>query len=146
MRTKAEVESELATIRSAVKARFDAAKGSPLFDLFCDEDDYIRPDELAARQALENELATLEPTPPPKPTKQAVVTPKKDVTYQCVLVGELWHLTQEQANPPPVLRMESWTSCAIWAVFKRGFERRLPTCPECMGHAAAFAKRSQADQ
>lgn len=136
MRTKAEIESALATIESAVRGRFDAAKGSPLFDLFCDEDDYIRPDELAARQALEDELKALEPV-----AKQAVVAPKKDVAYQCVKIGELWHLTQEQANPPPILRMGAYTSCAKWAEFKLGYEKRRPTCAECEQHVAAAEKR-----
>jgi hypothetical protein len=54
--------------------------------------------------------------------------------YQCVLVGEVWHLTQEQAVPPSVLRDGAWTSCAVWAGFKRGYNRRRPDCPECLRH------------
>lgn len=54
--------------------------------------------------------------------------------FQCVLVGEVWHLTQEQALPPNVLRDGAWTSCAVWATFKRGFNRRRPDCPECLKH------------
>lgn len=54
--------------------------------------------------------------------------------FQCVLVGDVWHLTQEQALPPNVLRDGAWTSCALWATFKRGFNRRRPDCPECLRH------------
>lgn len=54
--------------------------------------------------------------------------------YQCVLVGDVWHLTQEQAVAPNVLRDGAWTSCAVWATFKRGFNRRRPDCPDCLNH------------
>lgn len=54
--------------------------------------------------------------------------------YQCVRVGELWHLTQEQASPPVVHRLGAWTSCCLWGEFRVGYERRRPTCPECLKH------------
>lgn len=63
--------------------------------------------------------------------------------YQCVLVGEVWHLTQEQANPPPILKGGSYTSCSIWADFKRGYERRAPSCPECLRHAEKDEERKR---
>lgn len=63
--------------------------------------------------------------------------------YQCVKVGELWHLTQEQATPPPITRMGAYTSCAKWAEFKLGYERRRPTCPECMKHVAVYEKKKR---
>ena len=58
--------------------------------------------------------------------------------FQCVLVGDVWHLTQEQATPPTLLRDGAWTSCAVWATFKRGYERRRPDCPECLRHVVAW--------
>jgi hypothetical protein len=58
------------------------------------------------------------------------------IIYQCVLTPAGWCLTQEQANPPPILRMGAYTSCSKWAVFKLGYEKRRPTCPECMKHVA----------
>lgn len=134
MRRRPEIEADIAAIRAVVRTRFEAAKDSPLFELFCDEDDYIRSEELSAREALEAELAATEPSP----RAQKVIRKPEETAFQCVLVGDLWHLTQEQANPPPILRVESWTSCAVWAVFKRGFERRQPTCPECLHHATVF--------
>jgi len=57
-----------------------------------------------------------------------------DTVYQCVLVGEAWHLTQEQASPPAFLRGGAYTSCTIWAEFKRGYDKRRPTCPTCLRH------------
>lgn len=55
--------------------------------------------------------------------------------YTCVLVGENWHLTQEQANPPSPRRGVvdgCFTSCSIWAEFTRGFDKRRPTCKSCL--------------
>jgi hypothetical protein len=63
------------------------------------------------------------------------------VSYQCVLVGEVWHLTQEQANPPNILRGGAYTSCSVWADFKRGYDRRRPSCPECLRHAECDEER-----
>lgn len=63
--------------------------------------------------------------------------------YQCVKLGELWHLTQEQASPPPVLRMGAYTSCSKWAEFRAGFEKTRPTCPECMKHMMVWEKRQK---
>lgn len=62
--------------------------------------------------------------------------------YQCVLLGEVWHLTQEQANPPQILRQGAYTSCSVWADFKRGYERRRPTCPECLRHAEDHERKT----
>jgi hypothetical protein len=67
----------------------------------------------------------------------------KVADYQCVKLGELWHLTQEQAVPPPITRMAAYTSCAKWAEFKLGYERRRPTCPECMSHVAVYEKKKR---
>lgn len=64
-------------------------------------------------------------------------------SYQCVKVGEIWHLTQEQANPPPLLRGGSYTSCSTWADFKLGYEKRRPTCPECMRHMSASERKEK---
>lgn len=139
MRTRVEIEADLARIQADVTARFDAAKGSPLSDLFCDVDDYLRPEEAELRARLEAELEALKST-----AGHRKPTPQKERSYQCVMVGETWHLTQEQANPPPILRMESWTSCALWAVFKKGFEKRLPTCAECLRHVEEFERRRAA--
>jgi len=52
--------------------------------------------------------------------------------YLCVNVEDVWHLIQEQANPPPANSQGAWTSCSIWAGFKRGLNRRLPDCPYCL--------------
>ena len=57
---------------------------------------------------------------------------KEDGKYQCVLVGDVWHLCQEQANPPPANSPGAWTTCSIWAAFKRGYNRQLPDCPYCL--------------
>lgn len=63
--------------------------------------------------------------------------PKSD--YQCILVGDVWHLTQEQAVPPMVAKGDgAWTSCAVWATFKRGYNRRRPDCPVCLEHAVRW--------
>lgn len=69
-----------------------------------------------------------------------VLTARQPV-YQCVKTGEDWHLTQEQATPPPSLRMGAYTSCGRWADFKPGFEKRRPTCAACAGHVAEWEKR-----
>lgn len=63
--------------------------------------------------------------------------------YQCVKVGDLWHLTQEQAVPPPITRGGAYTSCAKWAEFKLGYERRRPTCPECAEHVATYERNKR---
>lgn len=57
---------------------------------------------------------------------------KEDGKYQCVLVGDVWHLTQENASPPPANAQGAWTTCSIWATFKRGYNRQLPDCPYCL--------------
>jgi len=57
---------------------------------------------------------------------------KEDGKYQCVLVGDVWHLTQEQAEPPGANSQGAWTSCSVWATFKRGYNRQLPDCPFCL--------------
>ena len=57
--------------------------------------------------------------------------------YQCILIGEVWHATQEQANPPKFLRGTQggcWTICCKWAEFTRGYEQKRPICPECLRH------------
>jgi hypothetical protein len=43
-----------------------------------------------------------------------------------------WHLTQEQANPPPIHFGGAYTMCGPWAAFTRGYEKRRPTCPKCV--------------
>jgi hypothetical protein len=58
--------------------------------------------------------------------------------YQCVRLGDQWHLTQEQASPPPIHRGGAYTSCAKWAEFKLGYEKRRPTCPECVEHVVVW--------
>ena len=64
-------------------------------------------------------------------TTTTVTTPD----YQCVMDGDnTWHLTQEQASPPPILRGGAYTSCSKWVEFKRGYDRRRPTCPMCLKH------------
>lgn len=52
--------------------------------------------------------------------------------YQCVLLESGWHITQEQATPPPVHLGGAWTVCGPWAAFTRGYEKRRPTCPKCV--------------
>jgi hypothetical protein len=62
-------------------------------------------------------------------TKSTVVD---DGLYQCVMLGGEWHLTQEQASPPAVTMGGAYIICdSKWAIFKLGFERRLPTCAAC---------------
>lgn len=60
---------------------------------------------------------------------------KNDGKYQCVLVGDTWHMTQEQAEAPGANSQGAWTTCSIWAAFKRGYNRQLPDCPYCLKHA-----------
>lgn len=61
--------------------------------------------------------------------------------FQCILVGDVWHLTQEQATPPNILSAGAWTSCAVWATLKRGYEQRRPDCPECLRHVVQWEAR-----
>lgn len=65
------------------------------------------------------------------------------VVYQCVKIGDAWHLTQEQATPPPPARLASYTSCGKWADFKFGYEKRRPTCPECAKHVATWERKQK---
>lgn len=55
--------------------------------------------------------------------------------YHCVLApsGE-WHLTHPQIVPPPLVQGGCFTLCGNggWIDFKRGFERRRPTCTHCV--------------
>lgn len=60
------------------------------------------------------------------------MTEKLKDDYQCVLIGEAWHMTQEQANPPKINVGGAWTTCSTWAEFKRGFDKRRPTCKICL--------------
>jgi hypothetical protein len=65
--------------------------------------------------------------------------------YQCILspTGE-WHLTQEQITPPAPLRGQGcFTSCSKWMQFERGYERRRPTCPECLRHVVDYEQPNQ---
>ena len=53
--------------------------------------------------------------------------------YTCVLDPDgLWHLTQEQAAPPPAHLGGAWTSCVRYVEFKRGYDMRRPTCETCL--------------
>lgn len=55
--------------------------------------------------------------------------------YQCVLAPDgTWHLTHPQASPPPITAGGSFALCGTggWIEFKRGYERRRPTCPRCV--------------
>ena len=57
--------------------------------------------------------------------------------YQCVLIEDVWHATQERANPPKFqvgTLAGAWTICCKWGQFNRGFEKMRPTCPECLKH------------
>jgi len=61
------------------------------------------------------------------------VTDPPQRLYQCVLMEDgRWHLTQEQATPPPIHLGGAYTMCGPWAHFKRGYEKRRPTCPKCV--------------
>lgn len=64
--------------------------------------------------------------------EEAPLDPNAAPLYQCVLLESGWHLTQEQAAPPPIAAGGAWTMCGPWAVFLRGYERRRPTCPKCV--------------
>lgn len=83
-------------------------------------------------------------SPPTVPAKRGGVA-RSDVVsapdYQCVLVDDVWHATQEQASPPPVYRGGAWTICSVWAEFKRGYDRRRPTCSECLRACVAHERR-----
>jgi len=62
--------------------------------------------------------------------------------YQCVLLADdQWHLTQEQATPPPISAGAAWTLCGPWAEFKRGFEWRRPTCSSCMAAVIVYESK-----
>jgi hypothetical protein len=64
-------------------------------------------------------------------------------SYQCVLLADdQWHLTQEQATPPTISAGAAWTLCGPWAEFKRGFERRRPTCASCIAAVVVHEARS----
>ena len=68
---------------------------------------------------------------------------KEDGKYQCVLVGDTWHLIQGQSSPPSVRDDGTWTFCVIWANFKRGYNRQLPDCPECLKHVKEYENRNE---
>ena len=64
-------------------------------------------------------------------------------SYQCVLMADdQWHLTQEQATPPLLTAGGAWTTCGSWAEFKRGFEKRRPTCNVCMAAVLVYESRA----
>lgn len=63
------------------------------------------------------------------------------IVYQCVKIGDGWCLTQEQTSPPPAFRGGAYTSCSKWAEFKFGYEKRRPTCAECLRHVMAHEKK-----
>jgi hypothetical protein len=62
--------------------------------------------------------------------------------YQCVQIGEVWHLTQEQATLPKIFVGGAYTTCAKWASFMpREIVRRRPTCAECVHHVDVYEKK-----
>lgn len=65
--------------------------------------------------------------------------------YQCVLAPDgAWHLIQEQSNPPPITRGGGQTMCAAgWCEFKRGYERRRPTCAACLAECVKDETRRE---
>lgn len=64
--------------------------------------------------------------------------------YQCVKIGEVWHLTQEQATLPKIFVGGAYTTCAKWASFlPREIVRRRPTCEECVHHVAVYEKKQR---
>jgi hypothetical protein len=72
----------------------------------------------------------------------------KPPDYQCVQIGEVWHLTQEQATLPRMFPDGAYTSCVKWANVKPGYgkssyEKRRPTCEECLHHVAVFEKKGR---
>ena len=71
----------------------------------------------------------------------AADAPVIERSYQCVLIDGTWHLTQEQAAPPPITSGGAWTACGPWAEFKRGYERRRPTCVACLKQVELFEAR-----
>lgn len=75
-------------------------------------------------------------------TATAPSSTSREAVYTCVLVGDVWHLTQEQATPPPVLAGGAWTLCGPWADFKRGYDKRRPTCPTCLRACERFERTS----
>lgn len=66
--------------------------------------------------------------------------------YQCVydVSFKLWHLTQRQADPPSKTEPWCWTSCYVVAIPKHGYEKRRPTCEECLGHVTKFERTGEA--
>jgi len=53
--------------------------------------------------------------------------------YLCVRAKDEWHLTQEQASPPPIHAGGAHTMCGgPWGDFKLGYEWRRPTCKRCV--------------
>jgi hypothetical protein len=63
----------------------------------------------------------------------------RSLDYTCVLDNDgAWHLTQEQAEPPPIHRGGAWTSCVRYVEFRRGYDKRRPTCAECVQHATRY--------
>ena len=74
------------------------------------------------------------------PAEVALVDGKP--VYQCVLLSDdQWHLTQEQASPPPISAGGAYTLCGPWADFRRGFERRRPTCHSCMAAVLVYESK-----
>jgi len=73
--------------------------------------------------------------------KSHMSTNKDDGNYQCVLVGDVWHLIQCQTSPPSVRDNGAWTFCAVWANFKRGYNRQLPDCSECLKHVEEYENK-----
>lgn len=79
--------------------------------------------------------------------------------YQCVMIGDVWHLVQEQSNPPTFQKGSDagcYTMCCKWAQFNRGYDKKRPTCVECLeacvidekthGPLREAKKREQAQQ
>lgn len=70
----------------------------------------------------------------------------KQSDYQCVQIGDIWHLTQEQANLPRIFPDGTYTTCSKWADVKPGYGkssyvRRRPTCSECLHHVTVYEKK-----
>ncbi len=63
--------------------------------------------------------------------------------YQCVMRDDLWHLTQEQAVPPPIHLGGAYIICdSLWAAFARGYEKRRPTCAKCLEIVRSHEEKS----